>query len=197
MKDKLRWRWFIMGFALFILQMLLLSDVDILTIIIVVITTSTMGLILFRGRPWQDDVRIYINWKWIGIGFVALWVVGYVSSFLGETTNQASLMDNIDTIGLVRFGVTVCLVAPLGEEIIYRRFLIGKFESWSRIIISGLVFGVIHTLTGFSWGGLITYSIPGMILGWIYNKRNNLLDSIVLHGLYNMSQLILLLLNLP
>lgn len=195
-KDKLKWRWFGAGVTLFLLQTTLLSPIGLWMLLVDLVCCMIFLWVILSGTSWFNDFGQKIDWKGVMIGFTSLLVVGLLSLYIvGETSNQNVLLEKIKLVGWIKFIVATCLIAPLGEEILFRRFLIGTKVTWIRIIISGLAFGWAHTLNGFSLSGLVVYTIPGIILGGVYGKRRNILDSIATHGLYNTVQVILLMLG--
>lgn len=71
--------------------------------------------------------------------------------------------------------ISLCVIAPVFEEIIYRGIILeqlSKRYSWvTAIIVSGLIFGLIH---GNLHQGVNAFFI-GLILGFMYIKTNSLL----------------------
>lgn len=86
----------------------------------------------------------------------------------------------------VRFFLSAVIVAPIVEEVIYREIilnkLLGKYSSIFAIIISSLLFSVIH-LSIFS---MINALFLGMIFGYLYTMYKSLVFCIVLHSAANM-----------
>lgn len=81
--------------------------------------------------------------------------------------------------------INLCILAPLWEEIFFRGILLRRFTlKWSpqkSIIISSLLFGVIHLnpLT------MIFAFCMGCLLGYLYLKTKSLLVPIILHSFAN------------
>ncbi|MBI4802675.1 MAG: CPBP family intramembrane metalloprotease [Elusimicrobia bacterium] len=88
---------------------------------------------------------------------------------------------------------TVCVVAPIGEEIFFRRFLFvflrKKHSKGFSMFISGIVFGGVH------FGGFISAAIMGFILAYIYEKEEKLAIPIILHALKNSTAVIIVLIR--
>lgn len=95
--------------------------------------------------------------------------------------------------------LSAMIVAPIGEEILYRGVIA---QAWGRqsgprraIVFSAIVFAVAHTLNigGESIGGALAVAgvafairLPlGLALGWLWVRRRSLLATIVLHAAYN------------
>jgi len=86
---------------------------------------------------------------------------------------------------------TVCLLAPVLEEMLYRGIVLrGFLERYSRgnaIFGSAVFFGAIHlNMYQFLLGVVI-----GSILGWLYERTRSLIPCIALHGAYNSGTLVL------
>jgi membrane protease YdiL (CAAX protease family) len=95
-------------------------------------------------------------------------------------TNVGPLMHN--ALGII----TIVIVGPVVEELVFRRAVLGSLmEGGMRplraVIISGLLFGLIH----FNPAQMLPAAILGCLLGWVYVRTGNLLSSIILHAINN------------
>lgn len=81
--------------------------------------------------------------------------------------------------------ISISLVAPIFEEIVFRGIILDglliKYSPKKAIIISALIFGVIHG--NFDQG--VNAFLIGIILGIIYFKTKSLLPGILIHFLNN------------
>lgn len=88
-----------------------------------------------------------------------------------------------------------CVVAPILEEIVYRRFLLtslaSKMEWRKALVISSGVFAAAH----FSGEDLVQLFGIGCVLGACYSWSGNLASSVVVHSLYNALTLLVTLLS--
>uniref|UniRef100_A0A1J3EUF6 CAAX prenyl protease 2/Lysostaphin resistance protein A-like domain-containing protein n=1 Tax=Noccaea caerulescens TaxID=107243 RepID=A0A1J3EUF6_NOCCA len=84
-----------------------------------------------------------------------------------------------------------CLVAPILEEIVYRRFLLSSLASrmeWKKaLVISSGVFAASHM----SGEDLVQLFGIGCVLGACYSWSGNLASSVLVHSLYNALTLLL------
>lgn len=90
--------------------------------------------------------------------------------------------------------LTVCILAPILEEIIFRGFILrGMLNNgtnpWIAIIMSGIIFGAAHMNP---WQ-FIGAGILGGIFGFVYYRTKSLLLCMILHALNNMMSFFLLL----
>ena len=96
------------------------------------------------------------------------------------------------TLSFIFLFLAVVVMAPIGEEIVFRGFL-QKFleEHWKDItravLITSLIFAMIH----FNPYWTIQIYLLGVILGFLSWKTKSIIPSIVLHSLNNGISLIL------
>lgn len=87
--------------------------------------------------------------------------------------------------------ISVAIMAPLCEEIVFRagvqRSLSSGLPKWAAIILSSLIFGVMHI----NPIGIIYATLLGILMGWIYSRFNSLLPTLVFHLAFNSTSLIL------
>jgi len=81
----------------------------------------------------------------------------------------------------------IVVAAPISEEVCFRGMLFGGLrERWPRIaaaLLSGLIFGGLHAVTGLSAvPPLIAF---GFILALLYEKTGSIVPGILLHMLNN------------
>ena len=86
--------------------------------------------------------------------------------------------------------ITAVVIGPLEEEIVFRKTCKKIFsDRWVFIIFSGLFFGLMHVVLSmkepFDLLYIISYSIPGWMFAYIYDKSKNIFVSTTLHTLHN------------
>jgi len=85
----------------------------------------------------------------------------------------------------VLFGISVVVIAPVIEEIVFRGFFYRVLRSrqgmWVSIITSALIFGVIHIFPLYALNAFLL-AIP---LAYLYEKSNSLVPGIILHVFNN------------
>ncbi len=88
---------------------------------------------------------------------------------------------------LLRWLLVFCVVilAPVGEEIFFRGLLYSAMRRrWGvrwGIVVSGICFGAAHL----DWFSLLSFSLVGMALAYLYEKKGSLAFNMVAHGVYN------------
>ncbi len=81
--------------------------------------------------------------------------------------------------------VAACVLAPVGEELLFRGYIYPVLKKHSDIyfsaVLSGVFFGLVH---GHLWS-LVPLSILGVILAFVYEWSGSLWASILLHAAFN------------
>ncbi|MCS7462239.1 CPBP family intramembrane metalloprotease [Paenibacillus doosanensis] len=105
-----------------------------------------------------------------------------VTSFLFETPNI--LTDDLIS-GYLIMPFYAIVIAPIIEEIVYRKIIFGllekKFGFWIGAIVSSLIFAVGHL----SPERGLAYFLSGISLCFIYKQSGTLASSILVHGSLN------------
>jgi hypothetical protein len=80
--------------------------------------------------------------------------------------------------------VCVCICAPLGEELLFRKLLIDRTRGHGdtiAILLSGLLFGLFHgNLFQFFYAFLV-----GMVLAYVYTRTGRYLPCVAMHAAIN------------
>lgn len=108
---------------------------------------------------------------------------------LNTATNQENLNEMFNNLPIL-VGILTIIYAPIVEELmfrgVFRKFINNKYLF---IIISGVVFGLLHVIDDFQSTGellyIIVYSSLGMYLASLYYKTNNICTNIYFHMLQN------------
>ena len=125
-----------------------------------------------------------------GILFIGL-VLGQVSnslinSFLNISAGSSNTLEMIDKTNPIYTAVTVGILGPVFEELIFRKKLIDctiKYGKGVAILASGIMFGLFHTSITqfFSATGM------GMLWAYIYIKTGRIRYSIMYHMINNLT----------
>ena len=118
-----------------------------------------------------------------------------IGSYIGETLNaiisalfgfniENSAVDTIVQMPVWLMFLMVCILAPIVEEFMFRRAMIGtlgKYGNVFAIIISSVAFGLFHgNLYQFFYAFMV-----GLILGYVYVKSGRWWLSVLLHSIMN------------
>ncbi len=184
--------------------------------IVYVIATAIVGFFLYK--VFLSDLSRFSKKAKLIISII---VVGYLYMILGNIigktiTSLIRLITNTkDSISVNQFAINkmlrssyaplmiipVVLFAPIVEELVFRKsfFAIIKNDKIA-LVVSSLLFGLIHVIgeTGVDFiVNLISYSIPGVMLGLFYIKNDkNILAPMIAHAVSNLISVLLILLIL-
>lgn len=162
-----------------------------IAIVLLVFKTS-----LFTSRKVDIRKKDFLNALYCFLIKIGVTIVtGIILFYLGlenETNSVSGNQDNLEDLVSNSFiigAIFIVLLAPIIEEFIFRKLLMGhifknyKYTGW---IISSILFGSLHLLSGFSILGLVIYMSLGFILGWIYMKTKRIEASIIAHLFNNL-----------
>lgn len=158
---------------------------------------------LSRPANWLKTVFLGVG---AFLGALLIFVVTQMIAFQ-VLTSLGMLPTEIDqsrfnpVTGNLTFLILMVVLAwttiSFGEEMFYRAFLIsqlvdhGAIKKWGAILISGILFGVVHFAEGPV--GIFSNSAFGILFGAIYVRSGrNLWITIIAHGLLNTLRFVLL-----
>lgn len=135
------------------------------------------------------------RWLWIatGIGVAAALIrMAFLSGMLVlfpalEESAEAlsSLFAFEDPTQLLIVGLIASTLVPFYEEIFFRGFihnaLRNRFGMWTAIVISSIIFGLIHIFPI----QIISAALLGLALGWLYERSTSLWAVIYAHAVNN------------
>ena len=144
---------------------------------------------IFKSYFKEYFVLILKTW---GKALVLIMITTIIIQIITHTTqanNQIALQNSFNS-NPVFIAILAMFYAPIAEELMFR----GVFRKFIKnkklfVIVSGVVFGLMHviddskTLAEFSY--VVVYSILGMYLAGIYAKTNNLCTNIFMHFMQN------------
>lgn len=132
--------------------------------------------------------------KWISLGITSIAmlyisnIIGtYINSYIGRLTGKgvvAPLGDTLKNIDPIFIFIFVVVLAPICEEIVFRKTLIDhtvKYGEGMAIVLSGLMFGLFHgNLSQFVYAVTL-----GMYFAYIYVRTGNIKYTIGTHMFVN------------
>lgn len=129
-----------------------------------------------------------IKWMLAAIGAYLVFAAVYVGIF--GSPEQEDIADSFGTLPLQI--LLIAIAAPVSEEICFRGMVFGGLRTRLPLIaaagLSGLIFGLLHALTGLSAvPPLIAF---GFILALLYERTGSIVPGILLHMLNNAVALI-------
>ncbi|MDR0659140.1 MAG: CPBP family intramembrane metalloprotease, partial [Mediterranea sp.] len=145
-----------------------------------------MGAYLWKNGYISTDRR---TWSPVSIVYLAFTVLACLTSILIIEYLQMlmpklpDLMENaFDALLSGWPGIlSIAVFGPVLEELMFRgaitAALLKKYGPMKAIVLSALVFGIIHI----NPAQVITATLIGLLLGWIYYKTASLIPCILIH----------------
>ncbi len=138
---------------------------------------------LFNRKNLGIVLGLYGLYGFLGWGF-------YEVEKLMGTCDTRDFLDPllIDSgiLGLLSQIVLAAVIAPIFEEMLFRGFLFTSLRSrwpvWVAALVSSLVFAAMHF---YSWPGLATIVIFGLVMCWLYQQTRSLWPGILFHAMMN------------
>ncbi len=154
-------------------------------------------------KKFKDNFRTSI--KYYGIGLAIMVISNTIISifFSSANANNENAVRSLIDMFPVYMIFSVGIYAPFIEELIFRKSIKdivdgygkGKIAKYTYIILSGLIFALLHII-GISTNPIdYLYIIPYLALGIafasLYYKTNNIFSTIIMHSLHNIIAIIL------
>jgi hypothetical protein len=145
-----------------------------------------------KKQKFELDLQI-TNFRLLSLMLLVIFIfqigINYpVNNIIDYLLNKATELNNpFNRLYYVLGGI---IIAPILEEIIYRgiilKGLLTRFSSKNAIILSALIFGLVHGKPQQMWQAFFI----GLFFGFIYYKTKNIGTTILLHAFANISILI-------
>ncbi|MDR2009990.1 MAG: CPBP family intramembrane metalloprotease [Bacteroidales bacterium] len=107
-------------------------------------------------------------------------------SIAGKFSDYIENLTGDYPIGIPTF-FSLVVLAPFFEELIYRGIildgLLKRYSAVTSILISGLIFGLLHL----NLVQIIPAFVAGIFIGWVYYKTRNLICTIIIHVCMNLT----------
>ncbi|MFZ9857622.1 MAG: CPBP family intramembrane glutamic endopeptidase [Roseiflexaceae bacterium] len=177
------------------------SDVAtwVVALIVLIQNAALVGYVWWRGQPdirvgWQFD-RLTVVYTLVGVPllFAINIIVGAVFVLLDVRQNQAASypLQAGDISGQLLFGLAAAVIAPLGEEIVFRGYWLQRLQMWwgstVAIIVSSLLFAVAHSwsATEGAWVLVAQTLAMGVILAWLRMSSGSIWPAVFAHAANN------------
>ena len=91
----------------------------------------------------------------------------------------------------------IVLIGPLCEELAFRGFLlpllVRSLGAAAGIIVTGMLFGMLHGFEYPDWRPVVLVAIAGMLFGWRRYETGSTVHSTLMHAGFNLTQFVALL----
>ncbi|MBD3109146.1 CPBP family intramembrane metalloprotease [Bacillus sp. AGMB 02131] len=143
---------------------------------------------LLRTELPRASASLAAFWAIAGIflAFFAQSIAGMIEAAIGIETgseNTQFLVSVIDKMPL--FIITTSIIAPVLEEIVFRKIIFGAiYKRWNFFIsalLSSLIFGLVH----FEFEHILLYTAMGFTFAFLYAKTQRIFVPIAAHVMMN------------
>jgi len=163
------------------------------------VTVAVLALAVWLRRASQTDYFALRRpqAREVTLGIVCL--IGLIA--LSDATLYASGRDLVTTFQLQSYTTAAAegwlpamlagaiVIAPAGEEIMFRGFLFrgwarSEHAAWPAIVAISLVWAGLHLQ--YDWTGVLQIFVVGLFLGWMRLRSGSTLLTFLLHALFNL-----------
>ncbi len=132
-----------------------------------------------------------------GSAVAANLILLYVFQLSEDSQNQQMIEQVMATYPLLMASTTV-LFAPVIEEVVFRYTIMSRpnLKPTSALLLSSVLFGLIHVISAGDYIYIILYLAMGLALGYVYQRSQNIWYSIGVHFLQNFISTIILIATL-
>lgn len=138
-------------------------------------------------KPGNDGFKARHEIMFLIMTISAMYIGNIISSLLigifssGQSTNQVA---DIITAQQILPTIYFVLIAPIGEELIFRKVIIDRVgcygQKWA-ILFSTILYSLFHM----NFYQLLYTFLFGLILGYVYSKSGKIINTIIIHVTVN------------
>jgi membrane protease YdiL (CAAX protease family) len=177
-------------------------DGVLVTLFIVISNPVTIAVLALAIWLRRADIIEYLALRWTERRHVVvgvLWLVGLIA--LSDALLYFSGRDLVTPFQSQSYGTAAAqgwlpallfaaiVVAPAGEEILFRGFLFpgwarSERSTWPAILVISLLWAALHVQ--YDWAGMLQIFVIGLFLGWMRWRSRSTLLTFALHALFNL-----------
>lgn len=170
---------------------------------ITIYTILLISCIILLKNEIKTDFKKLNNTDAMNVFFICL--VGIICVYFGNIlgsiitsifggSGSSQNQEAIEAILLSKYGIFIiidlAIIGPIVEELVFRKSIHGilrslKCPTWLMLIISSVLFGLIHVLDGGDFVEVFPYILMGVTLGGIEIYSKNIYPSIFVHIFIN------------
>lgn len=182
--------------------------------VLIGLSTAILLVVIFKDfikKNWdifKQNLLENIIWV-LTIGLGAAYLFSYAGEFVvnlllpqnaREATNQAMVVTLVSS-NMFLMAFHAVILAPIVEELLFRGLIFNTLRQRSAFwahLISAFLFGLLHVysyiLSGdmSEWIKLIPYMTAGFAFSFAYERRDNIITPILLHGVKNFIAIIII-----
>jgi len=146
-------------------------------------------LLHFKYITFSTDYLRKENLSILLVSIPFIYTLIYLMNLMSEHIDLPNLLEDtfIDMSNNVWGIISMAIAAPILEECLFRGAIEGhllkiwKDKPWAAIVVSGLVFGIVHM----NPAQVLYASLIGLVLGWLRWRTGSIIPGIIGHILNN------------
>lgn len=148
----------------------------------------------FKVLEKKDAVKVFLTCLGgVGLVYAGNFVGSIITQILGGTADSAN-QKALEMIMFSKYGfimiVFIVIIGPITEELIFRKALHDVFRHFKMpsgviLLISSVLFGLIHVINAGDFVQVFPYIFMGLTLGRLEIKNENIYPSIFVHIFIN------------
>jgi hypothetical protein len=173
-----------------ITQFIFISNPVTIAVLALAVRLARMTQADYLGLVWPPRRDVMLGIAWI-VGLIAVSdALLFLSGHALVTEFQYQSYTTAVAAGWVpQMLVAAIIVAPAGEEIVFRGFLFrgwarSERSTWPAIVAISLFWAGLHLQ--YDWTGMLQIFIVGLFLGWMRWRSGSILLTFLLHALFNL-----------
>jgi uncharacterized protein len=169
---------------------------------VLVLDPVAVGVLIFAvhlsgAKPAEYLALVWPRRRMVPVGLIGIVIIIALTDALLFVSGRAIVSDfqvvSYTTAAaegwLPLMWIATVLVAPAGEEIMFRGYLFRGFvqserAAWPAIILISLLWAGLHLQ--YDWTGMAEIGVAGLFLGWVRWRSGSTLLTILLHALFNL-----------
>lgn len=179
-------------------------------------SAAAVALLLWRRRPspeaWRRSLAAAQQPSTWGRALLAAAITSVLVVVIGLAASASGLHPDPSNDAIIRalvrqHPVLLCAfvagLAPMYEEVLFRRGIYGRFAEAGHprigVAISAALFAFAHEIPGTGDGGVAAglvlwsaYAVMGAVFAWVYRRTGTLWAAILAHALHNTLSLLML-----
>ena len=150
------------------------------------------SMVAEETQPWQ-----FLGFKragtrqvlaWCGAALLLIVVTAGLTRYVGDYSYVPHMLKAYATVSPVLFFTALVIAAPIGEELLFRGFLLGALDSrgtpvWISACLSSALWAALHVQYDLFLMGMIFFS--GLLLAAARRKTGSIYPCIAMHALNN------------